>query len=886
MIGRTEQLEQIMKAVAAIGTSPSGRNVLFVTGEAGIGKSTLLAAVRRECERLTLAPTVAITECSTPLAGQDIGEVESLQPWGEIMAALITSRPDRRHETTKLVGELALAWVKVIPIVGDVIDSIADSTKILKDHFKRDQEGSTTAASQQQIFQQYINFLARLAERGPLVLMIDDVHWADTASTNLLFAAARQLLGKPILFILAYRPDDAASSRGGEGHPLLHIRNELERYDLAVDIGVPRMTGDEVASLLADRYAGYARNERFESWLVRTSGGNALFISQFIHTLEEDGFIDPATGATSDGFESIRVPSSAQAVVKERIRRLSEDARELLRYASVEGDTFTSAVLARITELPQLKLLQRLRLLEETHRIIRSLGKQKIYARETSAFQFAHVLLHKAMYEDLGEEERELLHEAVLDVLKEEWETAREEGSNVEGIAARLAVHARVLGQHRFAAEVLLAGAVSAWTEYAADETLRLLCDALESLDRITAAGDLAKARRARAECLKLRSDVRRTCARYDAALEDARAAREAFDADGDREAALSMMIAESTIHRYRGDLGASEMHARQALDEARAAGIVEAHADALSAIGHIHADRGEFTEALSWYHQSLDIARGAGATDKVAKILDNLGIVYDSLGEYDRAAQCYRESLDSLLAVGDVPGEGLVRINLGVLDFNRGELAEARRGLERGLEIFRRIGDLRNEMTALVNLGIVEFHEGDHAQALESYGRALELSRQMGDRRGEASTLMNIGEVSLAVNDLDAAREQFERAGALHSENGDREGVAIAAINLAELHLHLDEPLVARESATRARTIGAEIGSPFLEMLGIGQEGLADAKLAERSDGVERQLLCERATEAVARCAAGLREIGSVYADMWDENLARLTQQRSAMAT
>jgi tetratricopeptide (TPR) repeat protein len=886
MIGRTEQLEQIMQAIASIGAG-AGPNVLFVTGEAGIGKSTLLAAVRRECEALAVSPTVAITECSTPLAGQDIGEVESLQPWGEIMAGLVTSRPERRTETTKLVGDLALAWVKVIPVVGDVIDSIADSTKILKDHFnRRDQDSATTAASQQQIFQQYINFLAKLAERGPLVLMIDDVHWADTASTNLLFAAARQLHGRPVLFILAYRPDDAASSRGGEGHPLLHIRNELERYDLAVDIGVPRMTQDDVAALLSARYPGYVRNAPFESWLVRTSDGNALFISQFIETLEEDGLVDRTSGEAREGFESIRVPSSAQAVVKERIRRLSEEARELLRYASVEGDTFTSAVLARISEMPQLKLLQRLRLIEESHRIIRALGKQKVYARETSAFQFGHVLLHKSMYEDLGEEERELLHEAVLDVLKEEWETAREEGSNIEGIAARLAVHARVLGQHRFAAETLLEGASSAWSEYAAEETLRLLCDALASLDRVSGARDLVPAARLRSECLRLRSIVRRTSGRYDEALEDVRAARAAGEAAGDATITRRLGGDEATALRYKGEVEASEALARRTLAEAEAAEDHDLRCDMLVNVAHIYADRGEFSTAIEWYDRALAVAREKAYTEKTAKVLDNLGIVYDSLGEYDRAAECYRESLDTMRSLGDVPGEAQIRINLGVLDFNRGELAEARAGLESALEIFRRIGDLRNELTALINLGVVQFHHGEHEAALASYRYALELSHRMGDRRAEATALMNLGEVALAMSDFTGAREHFERAGALHNEVGNREGVAIAEINLSELHLHLDEPDVSRAHAERAVALGQALGSRFLELLGIGHVGLADAALAERVTGDAQSALREQATTAVTTCVIGLREIGSVYADSWEQHLARLTEGRAATAT
>jgi predicted ATPase len=886
MIGRTEQLEQIMRVIGALSTDgPAGgaslANVLFVTGEAGIGKSTLLAAVRHECTLLPQAPTVAVADCSTPLAGHDIGEVESLQPWGEIMAALVTARPERRNETTKLVGELALAWVKVIPVVGDVIESIADSTFILKDHLKkREQDQPASATNQQQIFQQYINFLGKLADRGPLVLMIDDVHWADTASTNLLFAAARQLHGRPVLFILAYRPDDAASSRGGEGHPLLHIRNELERYDLAVDIGVPRMTRDEVTELLRQRYASYEPNERFEAWLVRTSDGNALFISQFIHTLEEDGLVDRETGAARDGFESIRVPSSAQAVVKERIRRLSEDAREMLRYASVEGDTFTAAVLSRITELPQLKLLQRLRLLEETHRIIRSLGKQRIYARETSAFQFGHVLLHKAMYEDLGEEERELLHEAVLDVLKEEWETARSEGANIEGIAARLAAHARVLGQHRFAAEALVQGAMAAWSEYAAEETLRLLDDALASLAEAARAkgSKPSELARVRGQALLLRSAVLRTCARLAESLASAEEAERAFEEAGDASSLVEALNARARTLRQQENHDAAQEAATRALESARASGNDEGAAEALATLGHLAMNRAHFDEALALYRECLALAETGGMRSRVAAALNNIGSAYDSLGEYASARENYQRSLDVLGTLDDRVGGAHALMNMGVLDIRFGEYDAAKDLLARALEVFRSIGDVLNENAILVNLGITTLQEGDWESSRRFSEQALAIARRIGDRRSEASALSNLGEVFLATDDMPAAHERFTQVLAIHEEIHDREGITIACINLADVFSKSGRADEAREQAERARETASAIGSRFLEAMAIGHLGFADVVALGAASGDERERLQLSASARLRQSVQALSEMGSPYAETWQQMLDELT--------
>lgn len=876
MIGRTEQLEQIMGIVRSVGSGTSGANVLFVTGEAGIGKSTLLRAVKHECGLMPHPPLIGLAECSTPLAGQDIGEVESLQPWGEIMAELITAKPEKRHETSKLVGDLALAWVKVIPVIGDVIDSIADSTKILKSHMASKDDASN-AASQQQIFQQYINFLGKLADNGPLLLIIDDVHWADTASTNLLFAAARQLLGRPVLFIMAYRPDDAASSRGGEGHPLIHIRNELERYDLAVDIGVPQLTRAEASAMLRSRYPKYESNERFEEWLVRTGGGNALFISQFLITLAEDGFVDPETGAAHEGYESIRVPSSAQAVVKERIRRLSEDARELLRYASVEGDTFTSSVLSKITELPQLKLLQRLRLLEESHKIIKALGKQRIYTRETSAFQFGHVLLHKAMYDDLGEEERELLHEAVLEVLKEEWELAQEEGTNIEGIAARLAVHARVLGKHAFAADVLIAGANATWTEYAAEETMRMLDDALQSLAQVaTVASKREKVMRVTGEAYLLRARVLLTCARFSESLAAVHAAQVAFESVGDTNCVIDALNAEARTLRQKGDNEVAEPIARKALELAENSDYLAGAAEALTTIGHLQSNAAEFEKALESYVRSLDIARERNDRRNVAVALDNIGSINDSLGRYIDARGYLEESLAVLREIGDRVGEASVLLNLGVLDMRRGSFDTAREMLQTALDRFRASGDVLNENAVVVNLGVIAIHLQDYEEALRYSGDALGIARRIGDRRSEAAALGNIGEIALATDDMASAQEYFSDGLTIQEEMNDREGIIIARINLADVYSRTTRAEEAREQATIARDLAASIGSRFLEVMAIGHLGYTDAMaMDEASNDDEKSQLRERAIERLTEAVTTLDELGSHYADTWRVALA-----------
>jgi tetratricopeptide (TPR) repeat protein len=870
MVGRAEQLNEILRYIAAIGAPEyGGPNVLFLTGEAGIGKTTMLNAIREELISSPGAPIVAMVECSTPLAGHDIGEIEALQPWALILAQLADDDRKAGNTTRKLVMELAGAWVKFVPFVGDFVDSVINTTKILKEHSQRSQsDGPQLAVNQQQIFQQYINVLGKLAEKSTTVLMVDDFHWADTSSTNLLFAAARQLRGKPILFIIAYRPDDAAGSRNGEGHPILHARNEMERYSLAVEIGLPNMTPADLDRLLRERYPGYHNDPLFEQWLLRVSSGNALFITQFLQTLEEDGYIESGTGVIKEGFEQVTAPQSAQAVIQERIRRMNDETRELLRYASVEGDVFTSMLLAKVTEVPQLKLLQRLRIIEQTHQTVRSLGKQQVYARQTTAYEFAHALLQKLMYESLEEEERELLHQAIFEALKEEWEIARDQEMDLTGIAARLATHATVLGEHRFAAQMLLEGARDSWREYSEQETLRQISQAMESIQKSRLASERRGAAGERenealasieAEALMLRGEAAQMSGRNAPALADYEAASGKFKDVRDTGRMIAAMERASRIHLLNGNypraeeismeaLGLSEQsgdwkgegeallrlgeiarfhrdtqraleYTRRALDIYQSNGYESGRGSALSQIGSIYMASSGPVDGLPYLQQAADIFHSIGETHVEAQALSACGMAYTQTGDLAKAQECHRRSLDIQRRMGDVQGEAKSLTGIAIADYYLGEIARALDSFEKSGALHQAHNNPMNAAFAFRGAGVAHRDLGHYDRALENFHRSLAFDREIGNRVGEANSLLCIGMVYHAQGNLAMAMEVLQQSLAILQEADSRESLAQTLSVMGAVYLDMNDPVAALDHLERALDLARTIGDRTTEI-------------------------------------------------------------------
>ena len=767
--GRTEQILHLRQSVGRALRGEHVPNTVVLTGEAGIGKTTLLDTLVDKLHSSPEPPIVARALCSTPLAGRDIGEVEALAPWLHIVAQLANEQNERLVRGRSLVGKLALAWVRCIPVVGDVLESAADTAIILKggDRGRAPKQHQGLLRDQEQMFRQCINLLAAISESSPLVVIIDDMHWADTSSTNLLFSAARELAGHPVSFVIAYRPDEAAVSREGEGHPIVRVVAELERYGAVDQVRVTPFKAERLIDLLRARYLDYTPQPAFESWLLRISSGNPLFITQFLSTLQEDGRIGKRTGRVSPGYQNVQVPESAQSVVIERIRRLEPAGRDLLRYASVEGETFSTLLLARVSEEGRLGMLRTLRRIEEDHHVISSLGKQRLYGgTETTLYRFTHTLVQRTLYTSLGEEERELVHEEMLAALNEEAERLRESGEMVRDIGPRIAAHAEVLGRYHEAALVLMEGAEASWTELAVEETARLVEQAIANVARARKSERFdtelfaleAKALRTRGRILRYRGD-------YAEALDVVESSLEAARRTGDDRSVVGGMIDRANSLRHLGRLDEAEEEVRNALELAISAEYRAGQAGALNSIGTIIYPQGRREEAVEVYLEAIDIQKELEDSWGLAQTYSNLGNAFNALGDVAEAARCYSKSLDIAAESDNLISYGIALLHLGNLSQNAGDHTEALDFYEQSREIGERISYRELRAHSLLNIGALCRMTGDLDRAAEMFEEVTEVAEGWASARFMADLALERGLFEALLHEKGSSEENCRRA-------------------------------------------------------------------------------------------------------------------------
>jgi predicted ATPase len=258
--------------------------------------------------------------------------------------------------------------------------------------------------------------LQAVAQGSPLLLILDDLQWADLGSTGLLFHLGRHLAGNRILIVGAYRPEDIALGRDGARHPLEPVTNEFQRDwgDITVDLARAERRGFVEALLDSEPNRLGAR---FRETLYRQTRGHPLFTIELLRGLQERGdLLRDRAGRWIEGpaLDWRTLPARVEAAIRERIGRLAEPLRAALQVASVEGEVFTGEVIARVQGTGEREILRQLSAeLDRRHRLVRAQAIEHLGGRRISRYRFRNILFQEYLYANLDPAERAYLHEDV-----------------------------------------------------------------------------------------------------------------------------------------------------------------------------------------------------------------------------------------------------------------------------------------------------------------------------------------------------------------------------------------------------------------------------------------------------------------------------------------
>lgn len=784
LIGRSSELERLRAAPGS--ADGEGAVTFLVAGEAGVGKTRLVgdvaAAVRADGGRVLLGGCVDLGDGSVPYA-----------PIVQALRGLVRAAPPA--ELDAIVGPSRGELARLVPDLGPVDAAAAPAPLAI-------------GSAQGRLFELVLGVLTRLAERSPVVLIVEDLHWSDQSTRDFLGFLVRNLHETRVGLILTYRADELHRR-----HPLLPFLAELERLPGVERLELSRFDRHESAAQL-EAIAGHPLDPALVDSIHTRSGGNAFFAEELLVAAGEDGRTE--------------LPPTLRDVLLARVAQLREPTQEFLRVASAAGQRIDPAILADAAELDESAVYDALR---------EAVGRQILVpdpTADTERYAFRHALLQEAVYDDLLPGERTRLHSAFARTL----ESRR--GSD-PSVAAELAYHWFAAHDLPRALESAVIAGLAAEAGYAFPEAVAQYERALELWDQVPDAET-----RAGADRVDLLATLAGAARFFDPAraVHHLEAALALVDetADPERTALLHERLGRSAWIAGHGEL-ANEAY-RTATRLLPAEPPTAARARVVAGYAQILMLGARYAESLAVAQNALEVARAVGARDIEGHALNTRGQDRAMLGELEEGLADLQESYRIALEVRNVDDIGRARANwiwalqaVGRYDESIA-LAEESIVEATALGLARMFGAhlMAGASDDLYRLG--RWDEG------EAMARRAEHVNPLGINQILAQELA--GRYALVRGDLDEAARRLEPLGPVAARAIDVQFVGPVGASLTELALWRGRPDDAlRRIAATIPQIELTPEVRIHELYALGIRAAADvAELARvrRDEAAERE--------------------------------------------
>jgi predicted ATPase/class 3 adenylate cyclase len=845
MVGRQAEIDALCGAMERLRAGIGG--IVTVVGEAGLGKSRLVAEVR------DMSPIGPLSDLQW-VEGRCLSYANSTayQLWLDVHRSILNVSPDL--DCADVLTALQ-AWVhthcpghedKVLPFVAQIMSLPLDpkSQDLLGGMGAQGLKMGTFGAIEK--------LIAGAVSERPAVVVCEDLHWADPTSLELLQRLLPLTDHLPLLFVCILRPVlDHACWQIRE----IAVRDYPHRH---TDIWLAPLSKDQSQTLVENLLHVKGLAPALQESILDHAQGNPFYVEEILRSLMQEDVLarDPTGGGWTivTPPQEIHLPDNLHAVLMARIDRLNPACKRLLQLASVIGRIFDQRVLASILDdSARDNLQQHLTALLKAQMI-----RQRPQAREP-VYIFKHHLTREAAYGGLLNRERRLYHRRVAETLETLY-------------ADRLQEYVELLAHHWDQAEVhervvhyLILAGERARQMGASREALSFFSAAqnkAEALSPLHASGDLRRIHE------YLGDIYMENLSLYDQALEHYRRFLDLADSQEEQARGARKI---GSVHLLRGELEQAERRFAWALAQLEDLPPLAEGSRIHYSQAYLLVSRRRLEAATQHAQTSLEIAQQVGDTRGMADALRTLGGISNARGESDYSHQCHARSLELYRELGDLMRIVQACNNLGGSYRRRGEMDMALSLLEEGLQIAQRIGDSREEALLLTTTAELYLDQGLWSQAIDYLERALPLAKRSGTVSRQIEAHWLLGVAYRQAGNLDAAQRHLDAA--------EAQGRETSYLRFApNVHLDMARLCAARgncDQAQRHVARAVQAAGPEPADLFVGQLYSCQGKLAacRRNWDTAIQHL-EKSLEHLERAAVATRvgrtrlELGAAYAN------------------
>ena len=807
LVGREVELGQLLQAIQPIfaaherfaGTGAFA-GVVYVHGEPGVGKTRLIYELQRQAQAQS---TLAWFTCpADPILRQ------SLNPFRYFLRQYFKQNSDETEEVNKI--NFVTAWNTLVERLRNEIDVAGVQALVAELERTRSMLGALVdlyweGSLYEQLEPEFrfrntlLAFKTLMQAESllqPVILHIEDVHWLDPDSQELLVALTRNVRNVPFAVLLSGR-----------------YRDDGSQFTLSLDADVPSTTLDlntlspEGTRALAEQVLGGPLSDALTNFLRLKTEGNPLFVEQLTLDLRERALLHRDKGTWNIVSREVEaVPATINAVLIARLDRLEAQVKALVQTAAVLGREFEVLILSRMLH-DDVELPRKVQRAEEE--MIWSALNQMHYI-------FRHTMMRDAAYDMQLQTRLRDLHALAAEAMAQVYT------ADLEPHYADLAYHygkaENAQQEYHYAR---LAGKYAA-SRYANQEAIEHYQQALQSLSRLDLEENIAQCQGVHMALAELQI----TIGQYDQAHEHLEHALDLSVQMNDGRGRVHACRWMAQMYELKGEYDEALEWIQRGLHILNTQRTPDA-AELRLVAGLIHTRRGNYDEAAAQFQNALQIAYYLGETAALARAHNGLGFIR-LRDDFTAAIDHFQQAFALYERVGDIPGQAKSHNLIANAYFETGQWHDADFHYQQAREIFEKIGDVYNGAFADNNLGEIALYQGRLDEALMFYRQALQALEQIGGSTYVLGVLhMNLGHVFIRRGEIDKAFQELHMAQERFDQAQARDFLPELYRHCAEAHFAVNTLAEAEQHVRRALDLSRELEQRGEEGCGLRVLGL-----------------------------------------------------------
>jgi predicted ATPase len=634
---------------------------------------------------------------------------------------------DEEDDESKLTGPYGDVSSTILPNIG------SDTPQLFKElNEPQFREGK------QRMFEIITKIVINISKRRPVIMFLDDIQWADPASLHLLHYLAKNIQDQDILILGAYRTEELDFTKSTE-QPLMELIGRLKTENLLITMELSRLDQRDTNRVVSELLGIKDTPNEFSEMIFKETEGNPFFIKELLRTLIEESALSIKNGRLVMNIspEDIIVPVSIKELIHLRLQRLDEEWVDVLEYASVIGYEFRLELLDNIMDLTEAKLVNILNKLKDAKFI------DNIRKDEKLVWQFTHNKIHEVIYNDINDVKKKIIHLRLAKYLEDAKIDKHDE------IIYDLAYHFYYGIDFDRALSYSIEGGEKAIRSFANTKALDLFNIALNSMRRLDE---------------KLANTVH-----Y-------------------KEKKIEVLMHLGKLHKTMNELDKSLDYFEQIIPICDEINDPTKKAKTYLNMGRIYIKRKYWAEAQNYFGKSLRLAREIREDIIASEACQGFGTVFERKGELDKAIDYYNRSLEFAEPNEDLYSMARAHNAFCRIYTQQGNHTEAVKHVEMTIGIYEQLSDITGLAKAYTNLGLTYLNIGDFTKNIKFNEMCIELADKISDIKIKGYGLSNTVEALIRSEQLDKAFEFASEALNIFRKLEDRDMIARTYVNFGEI--------------------------------------------------------------------------------------------------